>query len=126
MVVLMFTGNENDTTVIGNRTSDVFKLNGGVMYMKSVRQQMVDAMQNLTAARRRHVLNHHMAAQRVRVGTQTPDMQIVNIQHAADSPDRRRDCTNLHASRLTFQQNVERLADNIPGSPDDQDRDNGR
>src|SRR5437870_5052226 len=68
------------------RAPDVLELNRGVADREAVAEHGIQPLQNTIAGRRRNILDQGVAAQRVRAGTQAPDVQIVHIQHARHLP----------------------------------------
>ena len=56
----------------------------------------------------------------------TPDVEIVNVVDAFDSADRRLNFLQLHATRGTFEQNVQRLADDAESGPQNKHADADR
>src|SRR5262249_6078577 len=103
--------------------TDVLELNGGMADREAFGQHAVDAAQNGIAGRGRHVLDQDVAAQGVRAGTETPDVEVVNVEHAVDLPGGVGDVGEFHPARQALQQDVEGLADDIGGGVDDQKRD---
>jgi len=57
----------------------MFELDGGVVDMESATENAVYVSQNRIAFRRRHIFDQHVATQRVRLRSQAPDVQIMNI-----------------------------------------------
>src|ERR1700674_4221350 len=65
-----------------NRAAYVLELHGGVGDRESRLEHSVEAAQDRVAGRGRDVFDQHVAAQRVSAGTQAPDVQVVNVEHA--------------------------------------------
>ena len=57
---------------------DVLELDGAVPDAERT-QDFIDALENRFAFGMRHVFDQHMRAERVRMRTETPDVQIVNV-----------------------------------------------
>ena len=86
--MLVLVVRDHDST--GSVALGVLELDRSVMDFVPA-QNIVDALQDRVARRRRHVLDEHVAAQSMRARTQAPDVQIVNIDHAVDATNRLRD-----------------------------------
>src|SRR5665213_453522 len=104
----------------GYRATRMLELHRRMVNVEPVREDVFNLAEDVIAQRRRHILDQHVAAQRVRVRAQTPDMQIVNVEHAVDLADSPGHLLQFKAARQSFEKNVERFARNIPGRPDNQ------
>ena len=65
----------------GDRATHVLELHRSVMDVEAIPQHMFYTMEDMIALRWRHIGDEHMATQRVGIRTQTPDMQIVNVEN---------------------------------------------
>ena len=83
----------------------MLELDRGMGDLKSA-EHIVDALQDGVAFRRRHIFDQHVTAQRVRAGTEAPDVQIVNVDDAIDLAHCSGDLVEFHATRQAFEQNV--------------------
>ena len=110
----------NHAAGAGNRAAHVLELHGGVVDMESVSQHTFDPMEDMIALRRRHIGNEHVTAQRVGIRTQTPDMQIVDVENSLNGSNGGDHLFQLKAFWQTFEQNVERFPGDIPSRPDNQ------
>ena len=95
MMVMSVPGIHGDhASRIRNRAAHVLKLHRRVVDVETVAEHVLDPMEDVVAQRRRHILDQHVAAQRVRVRPQAPDMEIVHAEHAFDFADRATTCLN--------------------------------
>src|SRR5204863_4510878 len=69
--------------------------------------------------RGRNVFDQHVTAQSALLRAQVPNVQIVDIDHAGNAPDAGGDFGQPQAFRQPFQQNVERVFEDVPGGPHD-------
>src|SRR5690242_14372564 len=104
---------------------NVLELNRSMTNAESAKN-FVDAPQNRFAFRMRHVLDQYVRAERMRVGTQTPDVQVMNVLHALDIAHRFGDATQFEAARQSLEKNIQRFTNNIPGRIRDQDAERER
>src|SRR5450432_3608200 len=59
----------------------------------------------------------------MRARAQTPYVQIVDVQHSFHGAHASSYFSEANTTRQTLQEDVERLANDVPGSPNDQDTD---
>src|SRR5579864_1941467 len=111
---------------VGQSAAGVLELNGGVMDRETLLEYAVDVPQNRLAGRGRDVFDQHMAAQRALLRPQIPYVQIVHIDHAGDALNSGGDFGQPQAFGQPFQQNVERVLEDIPGGPYNHQRDHDR
>ena len=104
----------------------VLELDGGVVNLEVAREDVVHMAENAVALRWRHVLDHGMAAQRVRAGTKAPDMEIVNIDYARDAAQQFGYSAGRNSTGDAFQQRIERFMNDVRGAPDDECSDDDR
>src|ERR1700686_1039120 len=116
----------NGTAALGDGATYVLELNRRMGNVEMLRQHGVQAPQDGVAGGGRNVLDEDVAAQGVSARSQAPDVQIVNIQDPFDCTHPRRHFPQADAARQTLQQDVERLPDDVPCGPDDQDADQDR
>ena len=102
---------------LGDGTAHVLELHGGVRDVEALGQDFVDAPQDAVAGGGRDVLDQHMAAQRVRARPEAPDVQVVDVQDAVDRAHPGGDILEVNPPRQALQQDVERLARDVPGAP---------
>ena len=117
--MVMLGVHRNGAAIFRNRAADVLELHGGVVNVEAVGEHVVQAPQNDVARGGRNVVDQHMAAEGMGARTETPDVQIVDVQHAIDASHRRGDFLQSYAARKTFEQNIQRFADDVPSRPDD-------
>ena len=72
----------------GYCAAHVLKLHRRMVNVEAVAQHMFDPVENMIALRGRHIVNEYVAAQRVRIRAQTPDVQIMHVEHTIDRPNR--------------------------------------
>ena len=71
-------------TAIRRLTAGRFKLNGRVSDMEAIPQSTINTRQNAAALGHRHLGDRDMTGESMRLGAKTPDMQVVNVEHAFD------------------------------------------
>src|SRR5690348_12900738 len=99
---------------------NVLELNRTVANAEGAKN-FVDAPQNRFAFRMRHILDQYVRAERMRIGTQTPDVQVMNVLHALDLAHRFSNAAQLEAARQSLEKNVQRFPNDAPGRIRDQD-----
>src|ERR1019366_9864046 len=104
----------------GHHATHVLELHSAMVDAKALAEDSVHAAENTVAARGRHILNHNVAAQGVRMRTKTPHVQIVHAEDAVHLADRVDHGGQFHAARQALQQNIQRFPRDVPGGPDDQ------
>ena len=65
-------------------TAGRFKLNSRVSDVEALTQGTVDTNQNVAALGHRHLGDGDVAGERMRLRAKTPDMQIMDVEHAVD------------------------------------------
>src|SRR5438270_9119527 len=101
----------------------MLELNSGVVDCEAITQHSLQALQNVFAGRRRNIFDQRVAAQSMGARTETPDMQVMHVEHAWDLPHSADHRLQLQTARQALQQNIERLVDNVPRRPNDQHAD---
>src|ERR1035437_4648404 len=102
------------------RAAHVLKLDGGVAYLKALLEQLVEPGQDAGALRRRNVGDSHVAGQGAGIRAETPDMQVVDVDHSLDGPHAQANLRERDAARRAFQKNIEGLADNAHAAPENE------
>jgi hypothetical protein len=97
----------------GNHAGHMFELDSGVVNAESAKG-VVDAFQNGVTRGMRHVVDQDVRAERARLRTNAPDMQIVNIQDAIHFAHGGRDFTQGEAAGQAFEKNIQGLAGDAP------------
>src|SRR5436190_751365 len=82
-----------------DRAAYVLELHGGVRDREPLQEHTVETAQNRVAGRGRDIFDQDVAAQRVSAGTQAPDVQIVNVEHALNGAHRRPHIPQTEAAR---------------------------
>ena len=82
-----------------DRAAYVLELHGGVRDREPLLEHTVETAQNRVAGRGRNVFDQHVTAQRMRAGTQAPDVQIVNVEHALNAAHGRAHIPQTQAAR---------------------------
>src|SRR5205823_3405180 len=98
----------NHATGARNCTTHVLELDGRVVHMKTISQQMVHGVKNVVALGRGHIVYEDVATQGGGVRTETPDVEIVHVENPIDALDRLLDVLKIDAARHAFQQNIQR------------------
>src|SRR5580704_11155893 len=93
---------------MGGLAARRFKLNRRMHDTKPVAQSTVDAGENVATLRHRHLGNRNVARQSMRLRSETPYMQVVNIQNAFDRSHCVTYLAQLKVARRSFQQDVQR------------------
>lgn len=110
-------------TPLGQRASGLFavlKLDGRVQDGKTRAQFLSQFVQNPPALRGRNVGDDDVAGECVQIGPQAPDMQVMHIADPIDLLHRAAHLGQLHPFGRAFQEDVQGLADNVQGRPEDQ------
>src|SRR4029079_8680581 len=107
------------TVSAGKDAFYILKLNRGVPDLKARAQNIVDALQNRIAFRRRHIVDQDVAAEGTRVRSQAPYMEVMNVDDALDTAQLSGDILQFEAFGQTFQKDIERIANDIPAGPND-------
>ena len=85
VVMVVVSGiHRNDATDPRNRAAGVLKLHRGVVNVEALAEHVIQPVEDVFALRRRHVGDEHMTAQGMRVRSEAPDMQVVNIENTID------------------------------------------
>src|SRR6185369_12780528 len=127
MVVMSFViVDGNGAAVFGDRATDVLELDGGVRDMKTIGEHGVESLENGIADGEGNVLDEDMATECVSAGAEAPDVQVVDVQNPFDGAHPGDHLGEADAPRQAFQQDIQRLANNVPSTPDDQQSDQDR
>ena len=97
--------------------SVALKLDRRVMDVESLPSQSFDLEQDAVALRGRNVFYLDVACQRVGLRTEAPDMKVVHVDDAFDSFHSGANLIQRQATRCAFEENVQRFADDIEGTP---------
>src|SRR5262249_31403556 len=89
------------------RAARVLELDRGVVNIEAFAKKAIDIVQNRIALGRRHIFDQHVAAQRARLRTEPPDVQIVNVDHASNAANLLDDLRQLESLGQTLEQNIE-------------------
>jgi len=106
-------------SVIGQEARDMLELNGRVMDAEAG-EDAVDTRQDALTCRWRHIFDQYVSAQRMRMRAETPDVKIVHVEDTFDSGHRLGDVGEFDAARQSFEQDIERFANDVPGRVDDE------
>ena len=98
----------------------VFELDGGVVDLEVVAQDVIEPVQDGVALGRRHVVDQDVAAKGAGIGADVPDMEVVDVQDAGNEAHGRGDFAEIEPAGEAFKQNIERFADDVPGAPNDE------
>ena len=120
IVVMMLFHHGNGAAGLRDGAAYMLELHSGVRDSVAMFEQRVEAAQNAVARRRRHVFDQHVAAQCVGAGTKTPDVKVVDTQHAAYAAHSSGHIHQPDTARQPLQQNVERFPNDVSRRPDDQ------
>src|SRR5260370_5454503 len=111
---------------VGGLAACGFKLNRCVGDVKAIAEGAVEAFENAAALRHRHLCDGDMTGEGMRLRAETPHMQVVNVHDAFDCSHGSADFAKLKVARGSFEQDVQGLANNSHGTPQnhpgDQDR----
>ena len=119
IVMIVILPYRDGAAVLGDGATEVLELNGGMSDMETLGEHAIQPPQHAIALRRRNIGNPDVATQGVRVRSEAPDVQVVNIEHALDVLHGGGHISQTDAAGKPFQEDVQRLPDNIPGCPDD-------
>jgi len=86
-------------------------------------KRLLDAREQHGVSRRRPLHDQMRGEDRLR-RAHAPDVEIVHIEYTIDSNHCFCHLVQFQPSRKAFQQNVQRLANNVPGRIDDKDTEN--
>ena len=103
---------------MGGLAAGGFELNGCVGDVKALAKSAVDAFENAAAFRHRHLRNGDVAGECVRLRAKTPDVQIVNVEDAFNCGHGITDLTQLQVAGRSFEKDVEGLANDCDGAPE--------
>lgn len=109
VMMLVGFGDRNYAPMCGF-TDDVFELNRRMTDVKLVMQAILDVAQNALAHRWWNVGDGDVTGERVRLGANAPNVQVVYIVDALDSANDGFDLLQLHAAGSAFQKDVQRFA----------------
>src|ERR1700679_452252 len=84
MIVLVHFLAYGDHAAMRRLAYHVLELDRRMMNPESAPQLLVDLLQNRIALRRRHVGNFHVCRERMILGADTPQMQVVHVAHAGN------------------------------------------
>jgi hypothetical protein len=104
---------------MGGLAAGNFELDGGVSDLEALTQGALDIGQDIAALGHRHFGDGNVAGERVGLRTKAPDMKIVNVENAVDRGHGLTDLTKLEVARSAFEQDIERLANDTDGAPED-------
>ena len=104
----------------------VLKLDRRMVNVELIAENLVDSLQNAIALRGRHIADQSVATQGVRARSEAPDMNVVHVEHSRHVTHRAGYCLQVDPPWKPFEQNVERLADNIDRAPYNQSSDENR
>lgn len=88
------------------RTGDAFDLQGGVGYAESVQQHVLDSMDDIGLTMLVVVIYIQMGRKRDDVGTDRPDIQMVNVPYPGNSAYALGNFRHLKTPRHTLQQDM--------------------
>ena len=110
----------DDATGAGDGAGAVFELDGGVVNLKVVSEEVVESVKDGVALGRRHVVDQDVAAKGAGVGTDVPDVKIMDVEDAGNMAHGDGNFAEIKAAREAFEQDIEGFADDVPGAPDDE------
>jgi len=94
---------------VGDFTLYMLKLDCRVLNVELAAQSPIDFFENPRAFGWRNISDRHMAGQRMRLRSETPDMQIVNVFNTLDFLEHRSDLVQGKPSRCSFEQDIQRF-----------------
>ena len=115
MVVLVALNGRGAT--VRHFTVDTLELEGGVVDAEFLPKRPIDLLQDATALRRRDVGNDDVSGTGVGLGTETPDVQVVDVLNAVDGLQRNAYLRQGTTPRRSLQEDVQRLPNDGQRTP---------
>src|SRR6185312_10363431 len=103
-----------------------FELDGGVIDAEVVAQLMIDALQQSFAFTEVHLDNLHVAGEGMGLRAEAPDMKVVNIDDAGNLFHGSANVREVEIAGRAFEEDVQGLADDADGTPEDHRGDDER
>ena len=91
-------------------TADVLELDSAVADLEVLAKNRIEIAEDAGALRRWNVSDGDVASEGARIGTEAPDVKIVDVDDAVDCFHVRANVRERDTARSSFQKNVERLA----------------
>src|ERR1035438_9882505 len=120
---MFVSGADGDDASVGDFADRVLELDGGVMNVEARPKLVANLAQQGLAFGGAHVGDADVAGERMSIAADAPDVQIVDVVDSGDGANGGFDALQFHAARRAFEQDVEALADDADGRPEDHDAD---
>src|SRR5260370_39245871 len=104
---------------VGSLAAADFELDGGVGDAEAVAQRAVDDVEDAGTLGEGHLRDKDVAGEGVRGGAEGPDVEVVDVEDAGDLAECGANVRKLKGAGCAFEENVECLADDGDGTPDD-------
>src|SRR5215475_14592977 len=104
----------------------MLELHSGVVDAVAIQQEFPNFAQNTIAFRRGYVVDGDVRGERAGLRAQAPDMEIVHIEHTVNGGERGANLRYGKAARCALKQDVEGLAHDGDGAPEDHGGDQQR
>jgi len=87
VMVMLLPAFYGDYTSVGGLADYMLELNGRMVNVEVVMQPILHVAKNALAHGNRDISDGDVTGERVRLGPDAPDMQVVNVVHALDLSD---------------------------------------
>src|ERR1700733_3449998 len=117
VVMMAHTLRDRHNASMCNLAYHMLELDRGVINAEALMQAAFHIAKNSLTDGGRNVGDGDMAGKRVRLRTNAPDMQVVNVVDAFDRAYGGCDPVQLHSPRSSFEQDIQSLAHNAVSRP---------